>query len=346
MDVKNFKTEFDFIFLEALNKFVENSRVRSDNVHITASIDHIVLLASNGKRIRPYNVAVSYQAYSGESWKKISHLLIGIELIHLMALIHDDIMDNADTRHGVDTAHEFTKKDIQSLSSDVFINHVSLSQAILIGDIVFGWAYNSISKNSPSEDVWGMVHELVDEVIVGQMMDVLTPLEKDITVESVEKKMLLKTARYTFSRPLIIGALCAGKNIKDILYLQEFGDALGLMFQAQDDLLDVTTSESLLKKSTLGDIKNGVHTLISVYVSLNANDEQQIVWDRWFGKNTDLNPVEVNEFLKHIGAIDYAEEYIVKQKNIAEKMLAVSDLNEDKKDNFKNIINMLSARKY
>ena len=346
MDIKIFKNEFDVVFAEALNSFVKGAKSRTDNPFILDSIDHILPLSVSGKRIRPYNVALAYSVYSGKSWKNITHLLVGIELIHMMALIHDDIMDNADTRHGVQTAHEYTKRNIDSTSSKIFIEHTSRSQAILVGDMVFGWAYKSISKEKLSDQSWDVVNELVEEVIVGQMMDIMTPLENTTTMNSVEKKMLLKTARYTFSRPLVLGALCAGKNMEDILWLQKFGDALGLMFQAQDDLLDITASISLLQKSTLGDIKNGVHTIVSVYVSDNVNDEQKKIWDGWFGKNNDLNPVEVNKFLNDIGAIEYVENYISVKRNTAVDSLDIADIYDEHKDNFRKIIEMLSHRKY
>jgi geranylgeranyl diphosphate synthase type I len=255
-------------------------------------------------------------------------------------------MDNADTRHGVQTAHEYTKRNIDSSSSEIFIEHTSRSQAILVGDMVFGWAYKSISKERLSDHSWDVVHELVEEVIVGQMMDIMTPLENTTSMNSVEKKMLLKTARYTFTRPLVLGALCAGKSMEDIVWLQEFGDSLGLMFQAQDDLLDITASISLLQKSTLGDIKNGVHTIVSVYVSNNANEEQKKIWDGWFGKNTDLNPAEVSEFLSDIGAIEYVENYISEKRSAAVDSLGKADISDEHKGNFRKIIEMLSHRKY
>lgn len=346
MDIKIFKNEFDVVFSEALNNFIKEAKSRTDNPFILDSIDHILSLSASGKRIRPYNVALAYSVYSGKSWKNIANLLVGIELIHMMALIHDDIMDNADTRHGVQTAHEYTKKSMGSLSSEILVEHTSRSQAILIGDMVFAWAYKSISSEKLSDQSWNIVHELVEEVIVGQMMDIMTPLESATTMSSVEKKMLLKTARYTFSRPLVLGALCTGKNTEDILWLQEFGDSLGLMFQAQDDLLDITASASLLKKNTFGDIKNGVHTLVSVYISENANEEQINIWNGWFGKNTDLDTELVNRFLLDIGAIEYVENYISEKRGAATKSLYTADISDEHKDNFRKIIEMLSHRKY
>lgn len=346
MDIKIFKTEFDVIFLERLSDFVSNAKTRFNNPYIADSIDQVLAIAANGKRIRPYNVAIAYEAYSDDSWKSITDLLIGIELIHVMALVHDDIMDNADTRHGVQTIHEFTRSKIDSSHSDSSSDHISRSQAILVGDMVFGWAYKSISKKDLSQECWNIVHDLVEEVVVGQMIDVITPLEDISTRESVEKKMLLKTARYTFSRPLSLGSIYASPLDKDIFWLGEFGDALGLMFQAQDDLLDITSSVSLLKKNTLGDIKNGVHTLLSVYVFENGTTEEREVWSQWFGKNIELDSVVVNEFLKKIGAIDYVENYISSQREKAVKLLTDSNISDAHKDNFRKIIEMLSHRKY
>lgn len=342
----DFKSEFDPIFNENLNDFLLQAKNRQGLNSIEKYIDHIKTIGHSGKRIRPYNIALTYTIYSGKNWHDIKNTLVGIELVHLMALIHDDIMDDSDTRHGVISAHKFIEQDINLKINPDIAKHTSQSLAILLGDLVFAWAYAEFSKDDQTKDSWQIIHTLVEEVIVGQMMDVYNPIQKSATMTEIENKMLLKTARYTFTHPLSLGAVLARADKDKISWITDFGDALGLLFQMQDDVFDFTKNTETLKKNPLGDIKNGVHTLLSVYINENANDEDKAKWAKWFGNKDTDNQDELNLFLNSNGAFDFADDYIKQKEDLALKALSQSDLKEDSVKSITGLLSMITNRKY
>jgi len=346
MNIKDFKIEFDNIFeIELKNLLLESSSKLQ--LHQTNDyLNYIFNIASSGKRIRPYNTALTYTIYSGKNWHNIKNTLIGVELIHLMALIHDDIMDNSETRHGITTMHKFVEQDLDSKTNKEIGKHTSQSLAILIGDIVFAWAYKEFSKDNQTKDSWEVIHTLVEEVILGQMMDVYNPIEKSTTTNDVENKMLLKTARYTFTHPLMLGAILAETDKNDLSWVTDFGDSVGLLFQIQDDIFDFTKDVATLKKNPLGDIKNGIHTLLSVYINDNANEEEKITWSKWFGNKDTNNQDELNLFLKSTGAFDFAENYIKQKESIALEAITKSSLKDEDVEKIKSLLSIVTNRKY
>ena len=95
-------------------------------------------ICKNGKRLRPFNAYTFFHGYSHKDTDILSFVL-AFELIHTMALIHDDWIDNGKVRRNVPTCHEKYKEEIED-------KHIADSQAILVGDLCFGWAYDSLTK--------------------------------------------------------------------------------------------------------------------------------------------------------------------------------------------------------
>jgi geranylgeranyl diphosphate synthase type I len=306
MNIKDFKKEFDTAFMLELKNLSEQAGNRIHTHSTKQYIDYILSIASNGKRIRPYNVALTYSIYSGNDWHTIENTLIGIELIHLMAIIHDDEMDNSDTRHGVMSVHTYNQ----------------------------------------TKDSWNIIHSLMEEVIVGQMMDVYNPIETKVSLEDIEKKMLLKTARYTFTHPLLLGATLAGTEKENILWINKFGDSVGLLFQIQDDIFDITKDVETLKKDPLGDMKNGIHTMLSVYITENATKSEQDLWATWFGNKNTNNQEEIKSFIVSAGALKFVEDIINQKEKDALLALSESNLNTEDTIKIKELLSVITKRKY
>lgn len=341
-----FRTEFDTLFLKKLDDLIQNTKSTLDGHQTAIYIAYIKNLATSGKRIRPYNTALAYTVYAHKDWRTIQDTLIGIELIHLMALIHDDIMDNSETRHGVSSAHSYIAKDVLQKTTKEAAIHTSQSIAILLGDLVFAWAYRAFSVDVHSKESWSVIHALVEEVILGQGMDVYNPIDQDTRVTALEKKMLLKTARYTFTRPLLLGAVCAGMPTQTTDWLLDFGDAVGLLFQMQDDIFDITKDATLLKKNPLGDIKNGTHTLLSEYVLQNGSESDKAQWLTWFGSQNIPDQKQIESFMQSVGALDFGEKYIARQEQIALDTLSRSGLNVEDSQKFKSLLSVVTKRTY
>jgi len=344
MDIKDFKNDFDTIFLEELQGLIDEASSTLGSHTTEIYIKYINDLAKHGKRIRPYNAALIYTMYSGKNWVDIKNVLFGLEIIHLMALVHDDVMDNSDKRHGSMSMHNYIKDDLLKKSIEVDPTHVSNSLAILVGDLLFAWAYREFNKQNPSQESWSVINKLVEEVILGQALDVYNPIESETTQEAIIKKMLLKTARYTFTRPLQLGLTCANIKIEDAVWIKDFGDSLGILFQIQDDVFDITEDFETIKKEPLSDIKNGIHTVVSTYVMENENKDNKELWLSWFGNKRINNQEEIKEFLRKNGALSFANKYITEEREKAEKAIEMSGLGEDKRNLMRNLLAMIMKR--
>ena len=135
---------------------------------------------------------------------------------------------------------------------------------------------------------------MVYEVTVGQMIDVDITTRKKISKKLLDQKTYLKTAGYSFIKPLQIGAALAGKNTKKVeKFCKEFGLAMGIAFQAQDDLLDITSNEKQLQKTTSLDKSQNQHTYFTYFKSLK---EGKKIIEKNFNKAKDLvKKLSINE---------------------------------------------------
>mgnify|MGYP001582859899 CR=1 FL=1 len=216
---------FSRVFNLALDKYLKG-KIRgalriNNSQYLRDLLDqaHKVIMAG-GKRLRPCLVTLGYRATEGEDEEKCLRVAIGYELFHFFALVHDDIIDHAKERHSVSTIHHLFGE----------------SQAILVGDILLPWALEQLELSS----IKTLVRKMMDEVLIGQILDVrLMEKKKDeITKEELLEVMRLKTASYSFIRPLQIGAKLSRRSLEFEKFAQEFGEALGIAFQLQDDWLD------------------------------------------------------------------------------------------------------------
>ncbi len=255
-DLIEFKKVFDPILKQYLDKKIA---VFSENINDAFLLDIVSypqkLIESGGKRIRPYIAYLMYKALGGKEIEKALELFISLELFHNFALIHDDIMDKSSVRHGVQTVHEYVKEKLQKEGRSGDLNHIGNSHAILLGDILLAWAFSVFDEVRFDEDklksAKTFFNKMANDVFLGQIIDVDIPSRKDIPRELTDKKDKLKTASYTFIRPLQIGAALVkiDKNIEK--FCEDLGLNLGLAFQMQDDLLDsenAQTKQETVKK--------------------------------------------------------------------------------------------------
>lgn len=167
MDLKSFKETFDIL----LKQYVDEKTSQAKNLlsipKLNAFIDYITtFIFSGGKRIRPYCLWIMYKGFGGNQEKDALQFSIIFELLHSMALIHDDIIDQASKRHNVPTMHTY----ITSLLGEGK-EHIAEGQAILIGDLMLSWVYELGNKNHDFskkilEAARENVHSMIEEVIL------------------------------------------------------------------------------------------------------------------------------------------------------------------------------------
>lgn len=353
MDIKEFKADFvTHVDSFLATKLATYSEYTGDEF-LLSLIHHVRDVAAGGKCVRPYMAAVMYQGLSGED--KISddimNLLVAIELLHTFALVHDDVIDEAGTRHQTETIHRYASRKMQEEGRSGKLEHIGEAQAILVGNLIYTWVNNLFAQAVATHEhgfaAWQAFHKMADEVIVGQMIDVDLMTRATSNWDLIESKMKLKTAGYTFVRPMQIGAALAGKAEEYEEFCLKFGRALGVGFQVQDDLLDLLADPETLKKPVLLDIKEHQHTYLTQYIVENGTDEEKQKLYGYWGQNFDVSSRdEIIELFTSSGAVDYstskAQEYFGQARDAVEEV----DLAPETKDILRGLVTYIEHRSH
>ena len=275
-NLNDFKKTFDPILKQYLDKKIETiSKDITDPFLLDLLCYPQKLIESGGKRIRPFIAYLMYKALGGKETEKALTFFVSLELFHNFALIHDDVMDKDLTRHGVQTIHEYVKEKLQKEGRSGDLGHIGNSQAILLGDILLAWAFSIFDEVNFDEDKLKSAkiffNKMANDIVLGQMIDVDIPSRKDISKELSDKKDRLKTASYTFIRPLQIGASLMGIDDETEKFCEDLGLNLGLAFQLQDDLLDFENTQT--KIDTLKKIEEYLENAKKIIEKSELNDD-------------------------------------------------------------------------
>jgi len=205
------------------------------------------LLLAGGKRIRPVFVLLSarFGTYSIETIKNVA---VPVELIHMASLVHDDVIDDADTRRG--------RKTVKA--------QVNNRVAMHTGDFLFARAIEYITglKNTYAHRV--LSHTMV-ELCIGEIIQIEDKHELDQTVRDYFRRIKRKTA-ILISASCELGAIASGADAKTVKHLKQFGYYIGMSFQIIDDILDIISTDEQLGKPAGSDLLQGNITLPVLYV--------------------------------------------------------------------------------
>ncbi len=349
--LKEFKEIFDPVLEKFLDKRLEEFSVNTSDSFIKDFVFYSKdLVMAGGKRIRPYIAYVMYSAMGGKDTENAIKLFISLEIFHSFALMHDDIMDKADTRHGVSTIHSYVLKKLRESERSADIENVSKAQAILVGDLFFSWVMEIFlgNKNFPVENITkaqDYFYKMVDEVVLGQMIDIDITTRENAIEKLISEKTRLKTSRYTFVRPMQIGAhLADPKNDMDD-FCENLGTKLGIAFQMQDDLLDIIGDPKILEKSILRDIADRQHTFFTNYIFEKGTKEQKEKLTGYFGK--ELNEEEQKEVIKifiESGAVEQGKKLILEELEDAKKIISDSSLGQEYKNICFDLVKIMEER--
>jgi len=338
MNFLEFRTWFDERFSRLLTEKSTTFASYSTSVDVGTIVSYIAEIAQEGKRFRPFLV---YRA-SGKFTDVQTHflLLASVEMLHIFALIHDDIMDEADTRHGVVCAHKkFTEQYGETTGNAL---------GILLGDIVFAWAYECLCEYTAlvPEHRDRLAQEfirLVNEVTHGQMLDVLSPVQALLEEEAIIEKMILKTARYSFVQPMRLGFVVAGDHAIDQIFADTYGVALGVGFQLQDDLLDLLPTEET-GKSRYTDIQTGQQTIVSNYLFRHPEIRYAQAFTELFRTPLSQDQEHVlGTLLTDSGAIDHIQMMI--RQYFTEAREAIAQYRSHDAETWSTIVSLVDQRK-
>jgi len=308
MEIQAFKKRFDPVLEQRLKDILASYKALTKDPFILETVDYSrELLMAGGKRVRPYMAWLMYKAAGGKKDKKALDIFTGLELFHAFALVHDDIMDHGTERHGIKTAHHHVADRLRALNRLGDHNHFGEAHAILIGDLLFAWATTQIAGTQG----WPAFKRMIDEVMVGQMIDVDLMTRRTVEDQLLDDKMRLKTASYTFVRPMQVGALLAGANGSIARFCEAYGLPLGTAFQIQDDLLDLMIPSTKSGKTAFSDLREGNHTVFTQYIRARGTKIQKQELDSLAGADlTERDRERVIHLFIESGAIDHGKALI------------------------------------
>lgn len=351
MTLRAFKRRFEGYLKQFLNrKNVGIERYTADpSVLMTVRYTSHLIMAG-GKRFRPYLAYLMFVASGGRPRRELFRILVAVELFHFFCLIHDDIIDRGRERHGLKTVHEHLETFMKTHGRMGDRRHIAEGEAMLMGDLLFAWAFEILeeARGFPLERLKrarAVFRRLVEEVIVGETLDVDTTTRKSISSDLVMEKIVLKSARYSFVRPMQFGLALKGEDNRLAQFCETFGTALGIAFQVHDDLFDLTSSEERIKKTTMSDLEAHQHTPYTQYLRTRGSAQQRRAFERYFGKPLTLaQRRRARTLLESSGAINYGRRLIERYLKKAQRLLERSEIRLTWKRQFSDLIETLRIR--
>ncbi len=258
----------------ALQELVEQyfrSSFTTENPIITQAVKR--MLAAGGKRLRPRLTLLAVQACGGDPTRHL-HLAAYMELIHVATLIHDDVVDRAATRRGVNaTAIDFGNR-----------------TSVLAGDYLFAWIFKNVTANYAAP-IPQVLSTTLAEICDGEVLQLHALGELDTTLAQYVAIAKRKTASL-FAAAAECGARVANAATQEIGALRTFGECYGVAFQMLDDLLDVTAESAVLGKPAGNDLAEKKMTIPLILALARADVPFRTSVAGYFsGDETSLGPI-------------------------------------------------------
>jgi len=298
--------------INIINDQLMQSFEAMDNVNLRAAMAHYP--AAGGKRLRPLLATMVCEAFGGNSDLAVPYG-VALEMIHNFTLVHDDVMDEDDTRRGLKTVH----------------HEYGVPEAILAGDAMFARAFEIVLDSDIDDSrVIKLVEILARSVRLladGQQMD-LDFEDRNIVSPEEYLEMIERKTAVLYSAAAQGGAIIGGASEQQQQAMFEYGRLIGLGFQIWDDVLDLRSTKESFGKPVLNDIRNGKKTLIVVHAldAMKSPEKDELIAVLGKKDATEEELMSAKELLETVGSIDYASriasEFVAKAK---EELKAVKD---------------------
>lgn len=290
------------------------------------------ILEDGGKRLRPVLTLMAYNLYRDDIEKALKSA-IGIEIFHNYTLLHDDVMDDAELRRGRLTVHKKWNSNVAILSGDAAA--------------ITAYKYVESCEDCYLRQVIDGFNQVAMDVCKGQQYDMEFETRDDVTEEEYLHMIYLKTS-VLIAGSMRHGALIAGAPEHEYKALYDFGGYLGLVFQLQDDYLDVYGNTEEFGKKIGGDILCNKKTYLLIKAFELASESDRALLQEWLVKK-DFNPQDkiraVTEIYNRAGVkeavMNIVDDYMEKSRLALEKI----DVPEDRKANFRDMIDYIGDRK-
>lgn len=223
-----------------------DEHIRIKNKNIEAQIKKVT--NNHGKMLRPVFVLLTSQMGENYNRDKSIALAAALETLHMATLIHDDVIDQADTRRKIPTLH--TEKDNR--------------YAIYAGDYLFSICFSLLSKYAEEFNLLNYNARSMEKVLVGELDQLESRFAPPKSVKSYLSRISGKTAQL-FAVSCYTGATESGASLRDRQRAYNMGKYIGMAFQIIDDILDFKGDEKNVGKPVMADIRQGIYTLPLIY---------------------------------------------------------------------------------
>jgi len=250
------------------------------------------LLTVKGKRIRPVMCLMANELFN-EIKEDAYQVAIAIELFHNFTLVHDDIMDKAPLRRGIQTVHQ----------------KYGESTALLAGDVILITAYEYLNKISSHyiHRILNLFNSTAKKVCEGQQLDMEFEKVAVVNFDDYVKMIGLKTS-VLLAASLQLGAILGGAGLGNQGHLFEFGKNLGIAFQIQDDYLDAFGNPEKFGKKRGGDIMSNKKTFLLLQAMKVATPQQRKELNQLLSQQGESKIEPILEIYKSCNIDEWAKE--------------------------------------
>lgn len=301
-----------------LRRHVRGHTELLDGIHrdITPLTTYLEEAMTGGKRLRAaFCLWGARGATAGDIPSGAPETAAAIELFHLAALIHDDVMDHSDQRRGLPTVHRYFADRYAPARPYGDAEDFGEAIAILAGDLCLTWSDDLLTEGlsdlprairKRTRSVWSTMR---DETIGGQYLDVLGQTQSMTSLHRARLVLRFKSAKYTVAHPLQLGGALGGADNDLISRYEHLGLIAGEAFQLRDDMLGVFGDSVTTGKPIVDDIREGKRTLLVAVATERADPAQRRHLARHLG-NPDLTYADleqVAQIFRDTGAADHVE---------------------------------------
>lgn len=303
------------------------------------------LVLGGGKRIRPAFCFLGARAVGGSLTTEVIRAGAALEMLHAMALFHDDVIDGSLTRRGKTTTHIRQAERHRSASWAGDAVRFGDGVAILVGDLAYVLADKLMADMpTPVRDEWTRMRL---EVNIGQYLDVIGSARRDFTAATADRIALYKTAKYTIERPLRLGALIAHPTVDELLLgkLSTYGIALGVAFQMRDDILGVFGDPDLTGKPAGDDLRESKPTALIAAALARADGAQRRILSRVGDPTLDDGTIdEIRKIIVDTGSLEEAEARITELVDTAVGSFDGANVDDECREMFRALGHVVAWR--
>jgi len=281
-----------------------------------------------------------------------------LEMFHAAALVHDDIMDNSDTRRGNPAAHRRFERMHREGGWLGDAAGYGTSSALLLGDLLLSWSdevFDSALRALPDAAAAAAARAefnlMKTEVTVGQYLDILEESawrqhpESEL-LQRAHRVIVYKSAKYSVEAPLAIGAALGGASLAQVAALREFGLPLGIAYQLRDDLLGVFGDPRVTGKPAGDDLREGKRTVIIALARAALPANARRLLDELLGDPAldDAQISMLQQTIQASGAVDQVESIIARNVSRAIEAIRAAPLSAAAREQLVMLADTVSRR--